>query len=268
MSDPMNIALVIGCARSGTSILGELVASHPEVKYIFEAHDVWELGGMGINGSHRLVAEHATAEVRGRIREWFSKRKGGATLIVEKTPRNILRVPFIRAVFPEAKLIHIIRDGRDVACSMMPGIGGEEWRHLKPPSWQELFSETTGIIRCALAWKEVMEIALNDLAIVPHLQVRYEQLVTQPKELIKDLLQYLGLADDPSVAMFCNKIQDSTEGSYHAKYQKQWYREDHQRRVGRWRENLNETEQKTVNNLIGPLLLQLEYEKKSRGLAL
>ena len=36
----MNLAFVVGCARSGTSILGELIASHPEVNYVFEAHSV------------------------------------------------------------------------------------------------------------------------------------------------------------------------------------------------------------------------------------
>jgi hypothetical protein len=268
MSESMNIALIIGCARSGTSILGELIASHPEVKYIFEAHHVWEMGGLGINGSHRLVVEHATPQVKRRIRKWFSKRQSRATLIAEKTPRNILRVPFIRAVFPEAKLIHIIRDGRDVACSLMPGIGGQEWRHLKPPSWRELFSEQTGIIRCALAWKEIMEIALRDLSTVPHLQVRYERLVTAPQEVARDLLRYVGLADDPGVETFCNKIQNSTQGSYNAKYQEQWYRDDHERRVGRWHENLSDTQQQTVNNLVASLLSQLDYEKQNRGSAL
>jgi protein-tyrosine sulfotransferase len=260
MSEPINIALIIGCARSGTSILGELIASHPEVKYVFEAHDVWELAGQGAYDSHRLVAEHATPEIRKRIREWFRKRQGSATLVVEKTPRNVLRVPFIRAIFPEAKIIHIIRDGRDVACSLMPGIGGDEWRHLKPPSWQKLFSDYTGIQRCALAWKEIIEIALEDLSPVPHHQVRYEQLATRPQEVSRDVLRYVGLADDPRVEKFCHKIQDSTPGSYHAQYQAQWYRDDHKSRIGRWRENLSNTEQEMVTGLLGNLLSGLGYE--------
>ncbi len=45
----MNVqyAFIIGVARSGASILGELLASHPQVSYVFEAHRIWELGGMG-----------------------------------------------------------------------------------------------------------------------------------------------------------------------------------------------------------------------------
>ena len=259
MDEPMNIALIIGCARSGTSILGELIASHPEVKYIFEAHDVWEMAGMGVYDSHRLTAEHATPEVRERIRKWFRKRQSPANIVVEKTPRNILRVPFIQTVFPEARIIHIIRDGRDVSCSLMPGIGGDEWRHLKPPSWQRLFSEHAGIVRCALVWKEVIEIALEDLSAVPHLQVCYEHLATRPQEVSQSIMRYIGLSDHPDVERFCHKIQDSTADSYHAKYQAQWYSDDHKSRIGRWRENLTATEQRTVSDILDGLLSRLGY---------
>jgi hypothetical protein len=111
-----------------------------------------------------------------------------------------------------------------------------------------------------LAWKEIIEIALEDLSPVPHHQVRYEQLATRPQEVSRDVLRYVGLADDPRVEKFCHKIQDSTPGSYHAQYQAQWYRDDHKSRIGRWRENLSNTEQEMVTGLLGNLLSGLGYE--------
>ena len=173
----MNIALIVGCERSGTTILGELLAAHLAVRFIFEPHEIWERAGDGINGSHRLVAEHATTDVRLSIREWFRGQQGAATLLVDKTPRNVLRIPYVRAIFPEAKIIHIVRDGRDTACSLVPGMGGDPWIHLKPPTWRELQAQHSGVARCALAWREIMQIALDDLAGVPHLQIRYEDLI-------------------------------------------------------------------------------------------
>jgi len=259
MSDP-HVAFVVGCARSGTSILGELIAAHPQVTYIFEAHHVWETAGTGMNDSHRLVAADATPPVRARLREWLHGQGSPDTVIVEKTPRNVLRIPFLRAIFPDAQIIHIVRDGRDVACSLMPGVGGAEWQHLKPPSWQQLMSAATGVVRCALAWKESVEIALDDLQGVPHLQVRYVELVTRPREEARRVMRYLGLPDRPAVVAFCDKIQDSTRGSYHARHQTLWYREDHQRRVGRWRENLTGEEQQAVIDVLRPLLQRLGYE--------
>ena len=108
MENRVNYTFVIGCARSGTSILGELIASHLELKYIFEASDIWELGGMGENESHRLTAQHATEPVKQQIREWFESQSRDANILVEKNPRNSLRIPYVKAIFPEAKFIHIV----------------------------------------------------------------------------------------------------------------------------------------------------------------
>jgi len=256
----MNIAFVIGVARSGTSILGELIAAHPEVKYTYEPHQIWEVAGSGVNDSHRLVAEHATPAVKAQIRQWFDKQTGHAGIVVEKNPRNVLRVPFVRQVFPEGKIVHIVRDGRDVACSMAPGCGGKQWSHLKPPSWRELFSRYEGPVRCALTWKETMEIALRDLAEGPHMQLRFEDLVRQPHQTASDVLNYLELENHPVVMTFCEKIQDATAGSYHAEHQGFWYRNDHQTRIGRYRENLTAEHQREINEVLASLLLQLEYE--------
>jgi hypothetical protein len=255
----VNIAFIIGCARSGTSILGELIGAHPEVSYIFEAHRVWEQAGFGVNGSHRLTAAQATPEITTAIRRWFEAGQGQAALIVEKNPRNSLRVPFLRAVFPEAKLVHLVRDGRDVACSMTPGCGGSEWGHLKPPSWQTLFTAYQGPLRCALAWKEVLEIALEDLTHVPHLQIRYEDLVAHPRLVSRRLLAYMALPSHPAVEAFCGRIQNPSNGSYHARHQVTWFRPDHRIRVGRWRENLSPDEQRRLTTLLSPLLTRLGY---------
>jgi hypothetical protein len=256
----MNVALIIGCARSGTSILGELIASHPDVQYIFEASPIWEWGGYGVNESHRLTAMHATPVIKEKIRNWFQDQaKDDALLLVEKNPRNALRVPYIREIFPQAKIIHIVRDGRDVACSMVPGCGKEEWSHLKPPSWKELFNRYEGAMRCAYAWKEIMEIALQDLSVVPHLQIRYEDLVMSPHNVADGILSYLGLHKSPVVTDFCNKIRNETSFYYHAQYQEHWYRNNHQARIGRWHENLTDLESERMNSLLSPLLTRLGY---------
>ena len=60
----MRNAFIVGVAWSGTSIPGELIAAHPQVDYLFEAHQIWEVGGSSVNASHRLTAEHAAPIVR------------------------------------------------------------------------------------------------------------------------------------------------------------------------------------------------------------
>lgn len=250
---------IVGCARSGTSILGELVASHPRVDYIFEASPIWEWGGMGENESHRLLAEHATPELKRRIRRWFKSRAHFARTLVEKNPRNILRIPYMKEIFPEARILHIVRDGRDVACSMIPGCGLDHWSHLKPPSWKEYFENYSGAVRCAMAWNQSLEIGLKDLAEVSHLQVRYEDLLASPESVAGEIFAYMGMNMYPKVSEFCQKVSNQTASSYHAMHQDQWYRDDHQVRVGRWRENLAPAEQERINALLAPMLTHLGY---------
>lgn len=256
----MNLVLIVGCARSGTSILGELVAAHPEVKYIFEAHSIWELGGLGENDSHRLTARNATPVVSQQVREWFQAQSEGSPVLLEKNPRNILRVPYVHAIFPEARIIHIVRDGRDVACSMVPGCGREEWGHLKPPSWRELFKNYSGVERCARAWKDILEIGLQDLGTIPHMQVRYEDLLANPAAQAARILGYIGLEMHPQVQAFCQRIANDTSSPYHAKNQDSWYENDHRLRIGRWRENLSTQEQASITDLLSPVLARLGYD--------
>ena len=255
----MPVAFIFGCARSGTSILGELVAAHPDVKYLYEAHHIWKRAESGEGESHRLDAGKAEPDIVRKVRKrlWSETRPG--SLLVEKNPRHTLRIPFLRAAFPEAKLIHIFRDGRDVACSMLAGVGGEDWSHLRPPGWRELFERRQGTQRCAEAWKAVMEIALADLEDQPHLAIRYEDLVNEPQEAASAVLSYLELPPSGEVQDFTRRIGDQTQGSYQPRRQRKWFRDDHSVRVGRWRQNLSDSEAEEVQQIVGPLLDRLGY---------
>jgi hypothetical protein len=233
------------------------VSAHPDVKYIFEAHPIWELAALGENDSHRLSNVQATAPIIKAVREWFENQQG-PSLTVEKNPRNTLRVPYITSIFPEAKIIHIVRDGRDVACSLLPGIGSAEWMHLKPPNWKALLVEEP-ITRCAMVWRDIMEIALADLSSIPHLMVKYEDMVLAPENVAKTILNYLGLSWDFRVQEFCRHIQNSTRNSYHAQYSTAWYRDNHSIRVGRWKENLDATQQELIQDILRNTLGKLGY---------
>ena len=66
-------------------------------------------------------ASEATPEVVGYIRRGFRRflEREGKDRLLEKTPTNCFRVPFVREVLPEAFLVHVVRDGRDVALSAL-----------------------------------------------------------------------------------------------------------------------------------------------------
>jgi hypothetical protein len=254
---------IIGCARSGTSILGEIIAAHPRVEYVWEATAIWEgIAGVAADGSHRLDETAATPSVSKALVEEFAAPAGDKVL-VEKSPRNTLRVPFLKAVFPDARIIHIVRDGRDVACSMVPGCAGAEWRHLRPPGWHELMERWHGVERCARAWKEILELALADLEMVPHLQIRYEDLVQGPRATLERVFGHIGLELAPEATAYAARLSETVAGSYHAERQSHWSRPDHDHRIGRFRENMTPEQQRATSDLLAPMLDRLGYCTRS-----
>ena len=114
------VVVIIGAGRSGTNILRDTLSAQNgwETWPCDEINLIWRHG----NNSHpndEFTKEHAKPAVRNYIRNQFSnlENKSNASVIVEKTCANSLRVPFVDACVPEAKYLNIIRDGRDVALS-------------------------------------------------------------------------------------------------------------------------------------------------------
>ena len=72
----------------------------------------------------------------------------------------------------------------------------------------------------------------------PHFLVRFEDLVARPLETMRRLVDSLGIKLSTPMRAHLERIQDATADSYHAEHQVHWYRANHERRVGRWRDNL------------------------------
>jgi Sulfotransferase family len=113
-----NPIFIVGAARSGTTILAEILAHHPEVAYWVEPKYIWRYRDAGARSDVR-PPEAATPKVKSYIRRKFEDflEKSGKSRFMEKTPSNCFRMAFMREVFPEAKFVVIYRDGRDVTLS-------------------------------------------------------------------------------------------------------------------------------------------------------
>lgn len=109
---------IIGAARSGTTLLAEILSLHPDVAYWIEPKYVWRYRDAGASSDVRS-SETATQEVKRYITRRFQKfvSKSGKSRFLEKTPSNCFRIDFIREIFPSGKFIFLHRDGRDVAIS-------------------------------------------------------------------------------------------------------------------------------------------------------
>jgi hypothetical protein len=113
------IIMIIGAPRSGTSLLGRVLNQHPLISTWVEPYYIWDHHFRKMPDDE-MTAEQATDEVRFWIRDAFIKykKKLKADWIVDKSPRNCLKIPFVQKIFPEAYYIFLLRDGRDTIFSI------------------------------------------------------------------------------------------------------------------------------------------------------
>ena len=118
-SDPIleRPIMVIGAARSGTTVLGNMLGSHPDLALLVEPRLTWQFGNE--SRTDFLRAEHAKPRIRAHIRAKFAEfgHSAGGRRIVEKTPSNSVRMGFVEAIFPDCRFVHIIRNGLDSVLS-------------------------------------------------------------------------------------------------------------------------------------------------------
>lgn len=131
---PFVPVVIIGAGRSGTNALRDVLTDLPDFASwpCDEINPIWRHGNIDWPNDE-IPPGNATSAVRKSIRKAFFRiwqQKGRPDFIVEKTCANSLRVPFVEAVLPEARYIHIVRNGFDIVAS-----ASKRWRgDLEMPS--------------------------------------------------------------------------------------------------------------------------------------
>jgi hypothetical protein len=112
MSDELRPPIILlGNTRSGTTIVQKIMSVHPDLAEWYEPNALWLYADPG-----RIYDEFserdATGSVKRYIRNRFLKyqKQHGNRVILEKSPQNILRIPYVRAIFPEAIYLYIVRN--------------------------------------------------------------------------------------------------------------------------------------------------------------
>ncbi|WP_051141387.1 sulfotransferase family protein [Salisaeta longa] len=248
---------IVGAPRSGTSFLGRCIAHLPGLSYHFEppftkaaARHVYRG-----NWSTQRAARYYRRVYRWLLRAWAD----GDERFAEKTPRNCFLIPFLYDTFPDARFVHIVRDGRDAALShsqkpwMQPqGAGADDdgqsfgttARFWVAPERREAFAATTTFHRCIWTWRRHVAAARAGLAHVPtHQQhtLRYEALVQEPAATGAALARFLGY-EAPVSAGFAEALAEARDDS-----------------VGAWQTALTVAQQQVAAQEAGALLKTLGY---------
>jgi len=112
MQDELRAPIIlIGNTRSGATMVQKVLSTHPDVVSWYEPNPVWLYPDPG--RIHDEFDENdATDRAKRYIRKRFLKyqRAHGNRIVMEKTPQNILRIPYVHAIFPEAILLFVVRN--------------------------------------------------------------------------------------------------------------------------------------------------------------
>jgi hypothetical protein len=274
---------VVGVHRSGTTLLRFMLNSNPRLYIPPESDFIPRFFGRdphgalsqrrvaqlldGIFARYRLVkewqgmppdpeefaAEMSEATPAAFLDTLYSRyaHQKGAERWGDKTPIYASYMDLLAAIFPTAQFVHIIRDGRDVALSMLDKWGDKEFH--------------VDLYFAARNWRRRIHHAqASGAALGPerYYEMRYEALVEDPERELRPLCQFLGEAYLPEMAQpqHLGRRQIAA-GDFHAPLREP----PSASRVGRWRREMAAADLRLFQRVTGGLLAELGYELADTG---
>ena len=241
------LVFVIGSPRSGTTFLAGSIGSMPGFVDLGEVAPV----KAAVPELAALEPEEAARRLRKILA--VARRFGlvGSVRAVEQTPELAHVASILPLAYPHARVVHIVRDGRDVVCSLLEkpwlrpeqaraddaGIAyGSYARFWVEPERREEFEKASDARRAAWAWRRYVTAARA--AQVTALELRYEELAADPTSAAHKLAAHLDTPEDQLAAALAQAHRSS---------------------VGRYRDDLNEDQLEDVLAEAGDLLRDLGY---------
>jgi hypothetical protein len=267
---------VVGAQRSGTTLLRLMLAAHPRLAIPPESHFIPDLlrlerraGGLAAQRDEiaRLLVTHdrlvdfdlGAAFIRDTVQtlQPLTTRTITDALFAEyarrhdkprwgdKTPRYCGFVPELRMVFPEARFIHVVRDGRDTALS----------------SWKAAFGPRTWVA-AAYKWRDSIRATQRGIHAVPGdtvLEVRYEELLRYPETILSRVCHFIGESFHDAMLRYSEQADHLVPS-----WEKQW----HARlsgpvdgsNAGKWRTQLSPGQIALIQHIAGRELTAYGYD--------
>lgn len=256
---------IIGAPRSGTTFLAGLL-SHTEYGEPIETHFITKYYALldkygdlshkknfaaliGDIGSERPIMQwgrpldseylyertqpaFSFADIVNEIMALRSKPGLNPHAWGDKTPHYIGNLNILMELFPAAKFVHIVRDGRDVCLSLLE----KEWG-------------PNNVYMCAEYWKRLnsQDHLIEELRRDNRLRsIKYEELVTRPKPLVTELYEFLGAElDDETIETLCHNIMSKN--------------------FDKWKTKMTERQKSVFQSVAGEKLAQFGYEPSGSG---
>jgi hypothetical protein len=251
---------ILAPPRSGSTLLFETLC---------QSSQIWSLGdeGHGIIERHRelrprpfstdsnrllasqctpLLAEEIIDDFRQLIRDREGRSLAGAgeetVRLLEKTPKNILRIPFLLRLFPDARFIYFYRDARDNISSIMDGwLSGRfvtyndkqtkqgHWSFLVPPKWHEHAAESLAGI-ATFQWAACHQYAMQDLANLESSRwcsMNYAEFIGDTELAVERLCEFMEVPVDEALRLHCRGSLPTSRYTLSQPAEGKWRRHAH-----------------------------------------
>ena len=272
---------IVGMSRSGTTLLSRMLDEHSQIAILPETwmyvvldrfgclkefsdtwqaslffNEVWQNLRYYRDPAAQVLAREAlrvgryegpTAPILERFGRAYAKERN-AKIWGEKTPAHALWLPQIRALFPEARILFMVRDPRDVLVSY-------------DDRWDKSERDTEYLASTASLLKYYMNHLLRHPTFPPDQirWLRYESLVADPATELQKICDFLGVDFEPSMLAFyhrhANVEHETSDGKHHALLKRPATTD----KIGRYRLALSTSQIALVEQLLGEEMRALGY---------
>jgi len=282
-----SVVFIVGVGRSGTSLLQSMLHAHPDISFLPETHffrnyvarlnNRWEhekAGGEAFRSTLAKDEEYQRAcisvenilspfldgtctfdlaKVYTRLLRLHRDRESVA-IVGEKDPRLIDYLPQVKQVFPEARILHIVRDPRDVLLSRM----NADWSAGRP-DWLHMLTYRAQIVR---GRREGLRSFGSQ-----YMELRYEDLLSEPERVLHEVAKHVGVAYSDAMLAF----QHSAEELVHES-ERSWKEETTgpllRDNTGKWRNELSDWQICLTEQVCSRALGWFGYERVSHSMNL
>lgn len=275
---------VVGCPRSGTTLLQRMINAHPQISITPESHWIPRLiekpwaataeGTVTRKLIRRLTMHPKFARLRicreqlrklapkgealsypclvTRILDLYAKAQG-KPLVGDKTPDYVRTIGLLHNLWPDARFIHLIRDGRDVCLSM------REWPKADPKPGNFVTWKQDPVSTAAWWWQLNVQLGRQAgklLGSKLYYELRYESLVMCPREQCEALFHFLDLPFDEAVLQFHTEQSDADPG-----LEKKWAGLPVRSGLRNWQYEMPAQDVERFEAMAGELLDELHYPR-------
>lgn len=187
------LVFIVGMPRSGSSLVEQILAAHPDIHACGERDDIAKLvmsldhEGRESGGYPRCLAAITSARLETAAQAYLTRNsaeQGEALRITDKSPGNFLHLGLIERLFPACRIVHCVRHPLDTGLSCY----FQDFAGQTVPFAQNL--EHIGIYY--REYRRIMSHWQNTLSL-PIMDVHYEELVAEPERIAREMVGFLGL---------------------------------------------------------------------------